>query len=73
MVEFDLKIHEQGTIYIPKRIRKALGSEIKATSNRAILLLYPKKMSIKTIVKSITIIKDDLELEVELEGKESER
>ena len=73
MVEFDLKIHEQGTIYIPKRIRQVLGSEIKATSNRAILLLYPKTMSMKTIVKSIAIIKDDLELGVDLEEKEAER
>ena len=74
MVEFELKIHEkQGTMYIPKEIRKALGTEIKALPNRAAVLLYPKKMSIKDVVKSIIIIKDDLELGVELEGKEAER
>jgi len=73
MVEFELKIHQkQGTAYIPKEIREALGTEIKAVPNRAAVLLYPKNMPTKDVVKSLNIIKEDLEQAVELEEKESE-
>lgn len=73
MVEFELKIHQkQGTAYIPKEIRQALGTEIKAVPNRAAVLLYPKNMAIKDVVKSLAIIKEDLEHAVELEEKEAE-
>lgn len=73
MVEFELKIHrKQGTAYIPKEIREALGTEIKAVPNRAAVLLYPKNMAIKDVVKSLIIIKEDLEQAVELGEKEAE-
>jgi len=62
MVEFQIKIHDkQGTAYIPKEIREALGNEVKAAPNRAAVLLYPKTMPIKDVLKSIDIIKQDLE------------
>jgi hypothetical protein len=73
MVEFELKIHrKQGTAYIPKEIREALGTEIKAVPNRAAVLLYPKNMAIKDVAKSLIIIKEDLEQAVELGEKEAE-
>jgi len=70
MVEFELKIHEkQGTAYIPKEIREALGTELTAVPNRAAVLLYPKHMPIEDIVKSLALIKEDLEHGVALEKK----
>jgi len=71
MVEFEIKIHKkQGTAYIPKEIRKALGTELKAVPNRATVLLYSKDMTLKDVVKSLNIIKEDLEHAIELEEKE---
>jgi len=68
MVEFEVKINpQQGTAYIPKEIREALGTELTAIPNRAAVLLYPKNMPIKDVVKSLTIIKQDLEHAVELQ------
>jgi bifunctional DNA-binding transcriptional regulator/antitoxin component of YhaV-PrlF toxin-antitoxin module len=68
MVDFELKIHEkQGTMYVPKEIRQALGLEVKATPNRKTVFLYPKNMAIKDVVKSLDIIKEDLEHGIELQ------
>lgn len=68
MVEFKLRIHpKQGTAYIPKEIRETLGTEVKATPNRAAVLLYPENMSIKDVIQSLSIIRQDLEHAVELQ------
>lgn len=73
MVEFDVKIHpQQGTAYIPKEIREALGTKLTAIPNRTAVLLYPKNTPIKDVVKSLTIIKQDLEHAAELE-KETQK
>lgn len=70
MVDFKLKIHEkQGTMYVPKEIREALGLDVKATPNRRTVFLYPKGMPIEDVVKSLILIKEELEHAIELEKK----
>lgn len=74
VVEFDLKINpEQGTAYIPKEIREALGREIKAVPNRTAVLLFPKNIRIQDVLKSVDAIKADLEHAVELAEKERQQ
>lgn len=70
MVEFKIRIHpHQGTAYIPKEIRESLGTELKAVPNRAAVLLYPKNMPIRDVVRSLAIIREDLEHAAKLEAK----
>jgi len=67
MVEFKIKINpEQRLAYIPKEIVEAIGFELKATPNRAAVLLYPENMPLKDVVKSLNIIRQDLEHASEL-------
>jgi len=74
MVEFEIKINpQQGTAYIPKVIRETLGVELKAVPNRTAVLLYPKNMPIKDVVKSLDVIRKDLEHGIELQEKEAEQ
>jgi len=62
MVEFKIKVHpEQRVAYIPKAIVEAIGHNLKATPNRAAVLLYPENAPIKDVLKSINIIRQDLE------------
>ena len=68
MVEFDVRINkQQGTAYIPKEIRKCLGTELKAVPNRFAVLLYCKDLSTQDVIRSLLVIKQDLEHCVELE------
>jgi len=70
MVEFEIRIHEkQGTAYFPKEIREVLGTEVKAVPNRTVVLFYPKNMPIKDVMRSLSIIKDDLQHCIDLEKK----
>lgn len=62
MVEFNIKINpKQRLAYIPKEIVNAIGCDLKATPNRAAVLLYSKNTSFKDIIKSIDIIKQDIQ------------
>jgi hypothetical protein len=67
MVEFRIKVNpEQRLAYIPKELYEAMGSNLKATPNRGAVLLYPEKMPVKDILKSVDIIRQDLEHSLEL-------
>jgi hypothetical protein len=75
MVEFRIKINpEQRLAYIPKEIVEAIGCELKATPNKAAVLLYPQNISVKDILKSLDIIRRDLKHGLELsKDKETQR
>jgi hypothetical protein len=67
MVEFRIRINpEQRLAYIPKEIVEAIGCELKATPNKAAVLLYSQNISVKDILKSLDIIRQDLEHGLEL-------
>jgi len=74
MVEFKLKINEkQGTAYIPKEIRQALGTKLKAIPNAAAMLLYSEGIDQKDVLKSIDIIRSDLEHKISMKEKEAQK
>ena len=75
MVEFRIRINpEQRLAYIPKEIVEAIGCELKATPNKAAVLLYSQNISVKDILKSLDIIRQDLEHGLELsKDKETQR
>jgi hypothetical protein len=71
MVEFKLKINEkQGTAYFPKEIREILGTKLKGIPNAAAMLLYPEGTDQKDVLKSIDIIRSDLEHQINMIEKE---
>lgn len=67
-VEFDLKIHaKQGTMYIPKEIRKALGIYLKAIPNLQGIFVCPKNLPPEQALSSIKTIYEHVKQEVELQ------
>ena len=74
MVEFKLKINEkQGTVYFPKELREALGTELKGVPNAAAMLLYPNGIDQKDVLKSIDIIRADIEHKINMTTKEDRK
>jgi len=56
-----------GQIYLPSKVRKVLGldttKELEYIANRKTILLLPKGLSAEDALKSIDIIRQDLENE----------
>ena len=74
MVEFEIRVHpKQKLAYFPKVIIKTLGTELKAVPNAKAMVLYPKEADLKTVIKSLKIILQDLELKAEEEANARER
>lgn len=70
MVEFDLKVNEkQGTVYLAKEIRAALGTELKAVPNLQGIFVYPKGLTPEQALSSIKAIYEHIKQEVNLEKK----
>ena len=67
MVEFDIKINaEQRSAYIPKEIFAFLGTKVKAVPNRAAVVLFAEGLSLTDVLKSMEIIKGDIEHRIEM-------
>ena len=61
MVELQTRFHKSGHIYIPKELREAFGREMKIVPNAAAALFFPAATSYEDVLKSLEIIKMDLE------------
>ncbi len=61
-MDIKLKISEKSRLaYIPKRIHDILGNNPTATPNRAAILLYSENTTIDSALRSLDIIKRDLQ------------
>jgi len=70
MVEFELKINKkQGTAYFPKELRKVLGTNLKGIPNATAMLLYPEGTAQKDVLKSLDIIRSDIEHKINMKEK----
>jgi hypothetical protein len=72
MVEFELKTGPQGHIYLPKKIRELFGKELTLLPNMSAGVIYSKNADPQTVIKSLRVIIEDLELRKkrgEREGK----
>lgn len=70
MVEFKLKMNEkQGTVYFPKEIREAMGTNLKGIPNAAAMLIYPEGTDQRDVLKSIDIIRSDIEHRISMKEK----
>lgn len=67
MVEFKIKVNpDQHVAYIPKEIYEALGPNLTAVANRAAILVYSEGTTPENAIKSIEIIKADLQHAVDI-------
>jgi len=74
MVEFNIKVHEkQGTAYLPKEIRKAFGTQLKLLPNAEAGLLYREDARLETVLKSLQVIKQDLENRIETKQQKADK
>ena len=69
-MDFELKIHKkQRTMYIPKTLHNILGLEVTAIPNMNSVYIFPKTLNKKDAVRSLIVIKKELEYQVELQGR----
>lgn len=69
-MDFELKIHKkQRTMYIPKTLHNILGLEVTAIPNMHSVYIFPKTLSIKDAIRSLIVIKKELEYQVELQER----
>jgi len=72
LVEFTIKIHaKQGTAYIPKEIREALGHSLKARANLKAVIIYPAQIDSNDLKMSLETLLSDVKHQIELEKKEA--
>ena len=62
-----LKANRQGQVYLPKLLRDQWGDEYVLIPNAQGGFIYPKGVSAKDALKSLEVVKKDLEHRAELE------
>ncbi len=61
-MELRIKINQKERLaYIPKALFQILGTNVRATPNRAAVLLFSDKTTIEEALRSLEIIKADLQ------------
>ncbi|MFB0523119.1 MAG: hypothetical protein ACETV1_05080 [Candidatus Bathyarchaeia archaeon] len=61
-MEYELKAGPQGHIYFPKKIREALGEELRLLPNAEAGAIYSKDADLTRVIQSLEIIIADLKL-----------
>lgn len=67
-MKIKLKVNQQGQIYIPKLLREQWGSKYVLIPNASGGFIYPEGVSARNALKSLEVVKKDLQHRVELEG-----
>jgi hypothetical protein len=67
MVELKTRITTTGVLYIPKELREAFSREMKIISNAAAAVFFPAGASYEDVLKSLDIIKRDIQHRIELQ------
>ena len=69
-MELTIRINEKERLaYIPKSLFHILGTKVRAAPNRAAVLLFSEKTTIDEALRSLEIIKADLQHARDLELK----
>jgi hypothetical protein len=72
-MELRIKINQkQRLAYIPKALFEMLGTNVRASPNRAAVLLFSEKTTIDEALRSIEIIRADLQHARDLEAYHNE-
>lgn len=67
MVELKTKITSTGVLYIPKELREAFSRDMKIISNATAAVFFPAHTKYEDVLKSIEIIKLDIEHRLEMQ------
>jgi len=70
-LKIDLKANQQGQIYLPKLLRDEWGNEYILIPNANGGYIYPKTVKAEDALKSLEVVKKDLEHRAELEKREA--
>ena len=62
-MEYELKAGPQGHVHLPKKIREALGEELKLLPNAVAGAIYPKDADLNHVIQSLEVIIADLKLQ----------
>jgi len=68
MVKFKLKTNPVGQVYFPKEVRDELGEKLELIANAKSALVFPEGEPIKNILRSLNVIRNDLENRLQLEN-----
>jgi hypothetical protein len=60
-----LKIGPQGHVYLPKKIRRTFGDNLKFLPNANAAVIYPQGMDPETVIRSLQVIMTDLRMRVQ--------
>jgi len=73
MVKYKLKTNPVGQIYFPKEIREELGQNLELIANARSALIFPEGEPINSILRSLGVIKKDLENRLKLQKTEAQQ
>jgi len=69
-LEVKVSATTDGRYYLPILIRKSLGSDVRATSNQFVVAIYPAKADKDDVIRSLTLIIEDLRFQKDLEARQ---
>ena len=67
LVEFVIRVNQQRTAYIPKEIVENLGYEWTLVPNAKAAVIYPRRCSLETAIRSLQLILDGLRVRLSAE------
>jgi len=62
MTVFETKLYGKGTVFLPKEVRASLTKEVFLVHAGKAVLIIPKNHNYSEIMKSLDLIKKELEL-----------
>ena len=69
MVKFKIKANPVGQFYFPKEIREELGESLELIANAKTAVVFPEGTPLDVVLKSLDVIKSDLEHRLEMERR----
>jgi hypothetical protein len=70
VVEFVIRVNQQRTAYIPKEIIENLGFEWTLVPNAKAAVIYPRRCSLDTALKSLEVILEGLRVRLSTQQTE---
>ena len=72
LVTFKVHINSQGKIHVPKALRNELGTtQLNILTSIKTAFVYPQDAELEDVLRSLLLIKKDLEQRIDLEHRHS--
>jgi len=73
MVELRATMTKSGVLYIPKEIRESFGRKLRIIPSASAVVMFPEHVDYEDVLKSLEIIKADIEHRLRLSKKRRTR